>query len=390
MATGKDEFLYEDDLDAVFAIIEADMLQNDDEMESEIEKSVSKASSNGDSSFRCQLCPKICISKGGLTRHMNSKHMRDSQELNNCSSEEKEDSSSAATCKLELAELYKMYERSTQKLAKDECYPESVMEEFKNFKLSSLEDIKPHYELILPTVNSFSGDLEIFYPQMYNVFSTADDYTNLSHDCSLLLSFDVVNQIVAHITGANVHNDILVFQNSDIATLSEKDNSIISYLSGYVFGTFYRRLRFSKSKSSTLYHQQCLSFLMAGKCSGESLPLPEHTHVQLLDRGGLWKVNNYVTSIFQVAECHFKNIAQINTTKIDAPSLVSTLIKNPFIQENVSFIRNSSPDIIKKEIAYNLLEDLLTLYIRVRAFSFVKDQIQSHKIKKSRSKSSSL
>ena len=36
MASGKDDFLYEDDLDVVLAIIDADMFENDEDMESEI------------------------------------------------------------------------------------------------------------------------------------------------------------------------------------------------------------------------------------------------------------------------------------------------------------------------------------------------------------------
>ena len=51
----------------------------------------------------------------------------------------------------------------------------------------------------------------------------------------------------------------------------------------------------------------------------------------------------------------------------------------------LSKIRSKSIDTItKKEIALNLLEDLVRLYIRVRTFSFVKGQIQSHKIKQSK------
>ena len=66
-------------------------------------------------------------------------------------------------------------------------------------------------------------------------------------------------------------------------------------------------------------------------------------------------------------------------------------MKNPIIDENMSKIRRKSTDaIIKKEIALNLLEDLLTLYICVRTFSFAKGQMQSHKIEQSRLKSRSL
>ena len=109
------------------------------------------------------------------------------------------------------------------------------------------------------------------------------------------------------------------------------------------------------------------------KCSGENLPLSEHKHIEILDRGGLWKVDNNVTLIFKVAECHFKTITSVPTTKIDCKSIVSTLMKSPIIHENMSKIRSKSTDtIIRKEIALNLLEDLLTLHIRVRTFFFLK------------------
>ena len=163
------------------------------------------------------------------------------------------------------------------------------MEEFKNFN-ASLDDLMPYYKLILPVVNSFSGDTEKFYPQVYRLYGQAENYENLSHDCGLILSFDIVNQILAHLTGAKIHSDMLLYESSDISTLTEKDISIISYLGGYVCGTFYRRLLSTKSNTSSYYQQQCLSFLMVGKCSEGNLPLPEHKHIEIVDRGGYGKL----------------------------------------------------------------------------------------------------
>ena len=56
-----------------------------------------------------------------------------------------------------------MYQKSVQKLSKDECYPDSVMKEFKSFN-TSLDDLMSYYKLILPVANPFSGDTEKFYP----------------------------------------------------------------------------------------------------------------------------------------------------------------------------------------------------------------------------------
>ena len=68
---------------------------------------------------------------------------------------------------------------------------------------------------------------------------------------------------------------------------------------------------------------------MVRKCSGENLPFSEHKHIEILDRGGLWKGDNNVTLIFKVAECHFKTITSVLTTKIDCKSIVYTLMKSP-------------------------------------------------------------
>ena len=55
--------------------------------------------------------------------------------------------------------------------------------------------------------------------------------------------------------------------------------------------------------------------------------LPEHKHIEILDRSGLWKVDNNVTLIFEVAECHFKTITSDPSTKIDCKSIVPTFMK---------------------------------------------------------------
>ena len=43
---------------------------------------------------------------------------------------------------------------------------------------------------------------------------------------------------------------------------------------------------------------------MAGKYVGEIISLPEHSYVDGLNRGGLWKVNEDVFAIFSVAAAY--------------------------------------------------------------------------------------
>ena len=127
---------------------------------------------------------------------------------------------------------------------------------------------------------------------------------------------------------------------------------------------------------------------MAGKCVGKTVSLPEHRHVDVLNRGGLWKVNEDVIAIFSVAEAYFLSSTKKLQNKI--VSIVNALMENCMVLESFTKVRRTSPDNIKNEIAFKFLEDFLTLYIRARTFSYVKDKVQAFKIRNSKTKSRSL
>ena len=61
---------------------------------------------------------------------------------------------------------------------------------------------------------------------------------------------------------------------------------------------------------------------MAAECDEESMLIVLHRHVELLARGGLWRVTSDATSIFKVPECYFNCTTQKPTTKIDCRIIV--------------------------------------------------------------------
>ena len=70
--------------------------------------------------------------------------------------------------------------------------------------------------------------------------------------------------------------------------------------------------------------------------------------------------------------------------------MVSQLMENPSVLCNFNTVRNQSVEKVSKEIALNLLEHLITLYVRVRAFSLAKDRRELHNITSKRKKKRSL
>ena len=74
------------------------------------------------------------------------------------------------------------------------------------------------------------------------------------------------------------------------AKLTQKERDIAKYMSGYVFGTLYRRIRCSKQHYKQILNMQSLSILLAGKSEVEDNDEPDNVLVKAKNRGGLWLV----------------------------------------------------------------------------------------------------
>lgn len=76
-----------------------------------------------------------------------------------------------------------------------------------------------------------------------------------------------------------------------------------------------------------------------------------------MDHGCLWKVNETVLTIFKTTEYYFK---QAISKYVDCESIMSNLLSNSIILNYFKILKNKSNETIKKEIAVNLMEHLLT------------------------------
>ena len=66
MAVTHEEYLYQDDFDAVLDIIESDFLEYGNEFQQDTNLAVEKISTiNNSPSYPCSFCTKVCLSKGG-------------------------------------------------------------------------------------------------------------------------------------------------------------------------------------------------------------------------------------------------------------------------------------------------------------------------------------
>ena len=83
--------------------------------------------------------------------------------------------------------------------------------------------------------------------------------------------------------------------------------------------------------------------------------------------------------IFVECEILFRTKTSTFTSSLVCKDLVTQSLKNITINSNFNDIILSVDIHMKKEFRINLLEHILTLYFRVRAFSFAKDVREKHK-----------
>ena len=115
-----------------------------------------------------------------------------------------------------------------------------------------------------------------------------------------------------------------------------------------------------------------------------------HPRTHAKDRGGLWNVTPEVYFIFSQVETLFLQATTTFDKQTVGKKMVSQPFENPSVLSNFNKVRNQSAEKVSKEIALNLLDHLITLYIRVRTFSLVKEKLEMHKIDSKRKKARSL
>eukprot|EP00795_Rhopilema_esculentum_P012563 gene12563-3259_t len=189
----------------------------------------------------------------------------------------------------------KFIETSVAKLASDECYSDKLRAEFSQYQVS-FADAKFSYQHVRGVIGDFKGSAEKFYPDFYRCVSSDEAvFKNLSHWGSVILGFEVANHVLSHLAGAIVKEGNV--GSSQHVPFSVKEVNLIQYLSGFVFGTVYRRIRRSNNTKNMLGNQS-LSILLAGKSALESSSSGKSLFTNAKDRGGLWNVTSEAFNIF--------------------------------------------------------------------------------------------
>lgn len=168
------------------------------------------------------------------------------------------------------------------------------------------------------------------------------------------------------------------------AEISEKENAGLQYIGGYVL----HKLNKKYARKSTPENQQAMAILKAGKLEKD---MESQKVVSCLNRGGLWSITKPAEKIFFHTECYLQN--SYSTTclnKIDMPGVTKTVVKDTKVISNYQTMVSDAELATNTHVEKDVFCSIVSLYIRVRSFSFAKDVLQQHKVNTKQTKTKAL
>ena len=277
--------------------------------------------------------------------------------------------------------LKSLIEEVSRTLSMDQCYPDNILKEIGDFSFdyNKIISITDHIVKIIDS----NPNHEVAMPKLYKLFATLDVFPGLSPMASRLLGSEISMSVLAYLENPDILSKGLTVPL--FTEFSERELHSLVYVAGSVFGTLYRRFRFSARQKSDLV--KFLPVLLAGK-SDKSLGI--HKLVDAKDRGGLWRVTIPVVELFKRAEQYFVVYSSHWSKRFDTDAVVQVLMEDSQILSSFRLLLEESSLKVVEEDSLNLLDKILTLFLRIRYFSYAKSKIDTYKAKQRKGKGKAL
>ncbi|XP_065653674.1 uncharacterized protein LOC136080663 [Hydra vulgaris] len=315
----------------------------------------------------CITCGQICKSKGGLKRHINSAHLL----LINAPKEEKLDHLTT----IMFSGIVKEVQNT---LSYDTCYPEKMRQAIKDYNFEFNDNLYNEVTKLTAEFRS-SGNAEIFLSKFYSsiVLSAHNYILNLDKRLGALLVLHIGN----HILSFCKKQQNTAHEENITKPISAQELDGLQYLAGYVVHKFIKKTRNNKYYNSKINHDtmEILKKFTTDAFIDQKLICTQN-------RGGLTVVTKECQNIFILTEGLFRRETnQSNLKRIDVAKMVSSLMEDRKIislYSNIVETFENENSVSYSDLANNILENMLKLYLRIRSFSLTKDIVQLHKEKK--------
>ena len=362
----KDQEYDEFNLDVSLAILDTES----EEVDAEFLEAMTEI--EGKKSFPCPNCSKVCKSKGGLTRHTNSKHHESVPQL----------STESGNC-LSLEDLVGIVESIKTNLIAGDLYEEAINTAIKNASCSEelFTSVLPLYEVFCRKKNQ-----DKLLEEFYGLILDASKYLNCPDaNAACIIMIEIPDRLAGYFKLRRIReqSEIKPTVTSDIKP-DPSERGPLSYIAGYIVSKLYQKTRNRKN--------DCDSELQALLQSLKSTR-QDNEFILARSRGGLVTPSHDLIAIIEEAELCFRKCVsegQIVLRNIPTDTICESTLSSPMVKSLWDNIVVDA-DIDESSSTHKLcLGNIVKLYLRVRSFSYARDYVSKYKIREKQTKSKSL
>ena len=332
----------------------------------------------GKKSFHCDVCSKVCKSKGGLTRHHNSKHAGDT-------SAKIHDENNTATA-LDQSAVDGFVERIKTRIIEEGLYGEEI-----NVALKKVTSTPKLHQALLPLYQTFCKKKN--QDNLLKVF-----FGLIPRSCELLNcnDFRIANLIMIQLPDflvGHYNTEIQRQRHGESSTevthnepteLNPVERGPLAYIGGYIIS----KLTDINRKKKDNINEQIQALLQSMKSVG-----PANSFIANRTRGGLTSPCNDLVNVLEEAELAFrgeinKSVGMIRNIPTD--TIYNAIVQNPKVKSLWENIVMSCSIELSSATQKLCLENVLKLYVKVRSFSYAKDYISKYRINEKQGKNKAL
>lgn len=345
-------------------IIETCVETEDLELENEFLVALNEI--EGQNVFPCSKCSKICKSKGGLTKHTNSKHGG-----TDCVS------NTTPLCKETLTSFVSAIKKNVidEHLYGDEI--ESAIE-----KASVTQEL---LDKLVPLYNKFrkSRNQDKLLESFYGLMPGSAKLLNCEDSrVANIVMIHIPDHLVGFVNINRMRSSSAVTETNS-QKIKSSEHGPLEYIAGYVVQKLCRANRKSSKKDSSELENllQCL------KSEQDS-----SSFILSRTRGGLVMPSDDLVRILHQAELHFRVVVQEKQVlrNINVDSICFSTISSPIVKSLWENIVLSSGVTKSGDTQKLCLENIVKLYLKVRSFSYAKKYITQFKINEKQGKKKAL
>ena len=94
----------------------------------------------------------------------------------------------------------------------------------------------------------------------------------------------------------------------------------------------------------------------------------------------MWYVCKEIVEIFETTELEFNKATKTHVRRVNYKAMIPVIMKNVNVKFSFRKIIENSQVSIDSDLSKDLLEKLISLYLRIRCHSFAKDVREKHKM----------